>query len=831
LACLISILVLGAADAARPLIVSQSGSMEVREGRAFAARVVAVGEALAYQWFRNNQPITGQTGDTLLLSKVTQQDAGNYHVVVSNAGGATGSGQVALAVTPAPALGVAPGEQRLVSVPGHLAYYDLYLPTAYASSRNIPPVLFTFNPSGGGMVGHFRTVAEEKGWIVVGIAQSKNLQGSQNKMQFSRPVVQHALDHLRIDPNRIFVAGMSGGGWSSFDTAKINAPLMAGVFSMGGWLGQQYSMQRDLYLPGLLVARANGDSDTGANSWMTYDRSYLLNWITSDKIRDWSFPGGHVPSPESVQREVFDWLIAGTTASTTVQRDRAREQEALWKARIMAGEARTVFEEMVDIAFNQPRTPLALEAWRTIDFLFSEIRCFLRETPPDFAEFPRRNYVAVNLYHALFAFMQDRDPSRLFSGVAAARALGGAFEAVQRDPAVEFGNILRHPPHTLFDAFVLENALHDRIELPLTGNWDGDDHDNFSEFVLGSSPLVPDQLRAPGIRTVGHEAFSILAGCRSDRTLRLTTMASSDPAEGWWPGSLASGAWWHQAADGTSSVTKSLGNTLTQPKLFVRFGAALDQSNWHDANGDGIPFEYQFPEYQLFGGSVAGDLPDLPDARQVIDMAGGPPMYRRYLTAAEIGPVEGRSGSLRYHPALAGYRGYLLHEVWMNVPGSTVASAASVVASRPPNEVRLITASEAPWFSLEGATIMGDQYFERSRGYIVPDVTGNHVFSIAGDDQCELWLSTGSNPANAVRIAYLNTWTGYRNYTQNASQTSAAIPLVAGNSYYVEILHKEGNGGDHCNVAWMPPGTSTRVTIPSVNLGCLPLALIGNTEP
>jgi hypothetical protein len=167
----------------------------------------------------------------------------------------------------------------------------------------------------------------------------------------------------------------------------------------------------------------------------------------------------------------------------------------------------------------------------------------------------------------------------------------------------------------------------------------------------------------------------------------------------------------------------------------------------------------------------------------------------------------------------------------MNVPGSTVASAASVVASRPPNEVRLITASEAPWFSLEGATIMGDQYFERSRGYIVPDVTGNHVFSIAGDDQCELWLSTGSNPANAVRIAYLNTWTGYRNYTQNASQTSAAIPLVAGNSYYVEILHKEGNGGDHCNVAWMPPGTSTRVTIPSVNLGCLPLALIGNTEP
>jgi hypothetical protein len=206
-------------------------------------------------------------------------------------------------------------------------------------------------------------------------------------------------------------------------------------------------------------------------------------------------------------------------------------------------------------------------------------------------------------------------------------------------------------------------------------------------------------------------------------------------------------------------------------------------------------------------------------------------MYRRYLAAAEIGPVEDRGGSLRYHPALAGYRGYLYHEVWMNVPGSTIAGAASIIASRPPNEVRLITASEAPWFNVDGASVLGDQYFERSRGYIVPDTTGNHVFSIAGDDQCELWLSTGSTPANAVRIAYHNTWTGYKNFTQNASQTSTPIPLVAGNSYYVEILHKEGNGGDHCNVAWMPPGTSTRVVIPSANLKCLPLELIGSSGP
>jgi hypothetical protein len=679
------------------------------------------------------------------------------------------------------------------------------------------------------MAGHFQTVAEEKGWIVVGVGQSRNLLGSQFKMLFSRAVMDHALANLRIDPNRIFVAGMSGGGWASFDAAKIDAPLVAGVFSMGGWLGQQYSMQRDIYLSGLLVARANGDTDTAANSWLSSDRNYLLNWTTSDKIKDWSFPGGHIPATEPVQREVFDWLVAGTTASTTLERDAAREQEALWKARITAGEVRTVFEDVVNIAFYQPRSPMALAAWRTIDFLFSENRRFLRETPPDFAGFPRRNFLAVHLHHALFAFMQQQDPSRMFSGLAAAKALGGAFAAVQTDPAVEIGNILRHPTHTIFDAFVLENALYDRNELPLVGDWDGDGRNNFSEFVLGASPLVPDQLPSPAIRMLGHDAFVILPACRSDRTLRLTHMATSDPADAWWPESLAWGAWWHQAHDGTAAVTKSIGNTQAWPGLFVRFGAELDHSHWHDANGDGIPYEYEFPEYQLSGGAVTGDLPDLRDARQSSDIIGGPPMYRRYLTAAEIGPVQDRSGSLRYHPALAGYHGYLYHEVWMNVPGSTLAGAASAIASRPPNHVRLITASEAPWFSVDGPSVMGDYYYERSRGYIVPDTTGNHVFSIAGDDQCELWLATGSSPANAVRIAYHNTWTGYKNFTQNASQTSAPIPLVAGNPYYVEILHKEGNGGDHCNVAWIPPGTSTRVVIPSANLKCLPAGIIEDT--
>lgn len=121
---------------------------------------------------------------------------------------------------------------------------------------------------------------------------------------------------------------------------------------------------------------------------------------------------------------------------------------------------------------------------------------------------------------------------------------------------------------------------------------------------------------------------------------------------------------------------------------------------------------------------------------------------------------------------------------------------------------------------------MGDNYFARSRGYLVPDVSGNHVFSIAGDDQCELWLSNGIRVGNAVRIAYLTSWTTHRNFTQTSTQTSGPIPLVAGERYYLEILHKEAGGGDHCSVAWIPPGSSERVIIPAANLECLPADLL-----
>ncbi len=113
--------------------------------------------------------------------------------------------------------------------------------------------------------------------------------------------------------------------------------------------------------------------------------------------------------------------------------------------------------------------------------------------------------------------------------------------------------------------------------------------------------------------------------------------------------------------------------------------------------------------------------------------------------------------------------------------------------------------------SLEGPTNWTDEYGARIRGYLHPLTTGDYTFWIAGDDNCELWLSTDGTPDNAALIAEVTSWTDSREWDKYSSQESAAISLAAGQKYYIEVLHKENTGGDNIAVAWSGPGISQEV--------------------
>jgi len=148
-------------------------------------------------------------------------------------------------------------------------------------------------------------------------------------------------------------------------------------------------------------------------------------------------------------------------------------------------------------------------------------------------------------------------------------------------------------------------------------------------------------------------------------------------------------------------------------------------------------------------------------------------------------------------------------EFWANVTGTGVA--AIPLTTTPTSTSQLS--------SLEGPLNVADNYGSRIRAYVRPTTTGSYTFYLSGDDDCELWLSTDANPANKVRIAHVtNGWTGSREWTKYPTQTSTARSLTANTNYYVEVLHKEGTGGDNVAVGWTGPGISAITVIGSANL-------------
>ena len=194
------------------------------------------------------------------------------------------------------------------------------------------------------------------------------------------------------------------------------------------------------------------------------------------------------------------------------------------------------------------------------------------------------------------------------------------------------------------------------------------------------------------------------------------------------------------------------------------------------------------------------------------------------LTATSTGTIvveASQAGNTAYSPAsvvgrnvnvVAGNScsatGSILREVWNNVWGNNIWDNNWSAASHSTTVLSLF----------EGPANVADNYASRIRGYICPPQDGSYTFWIAGDDASELYLSTDEFASNKIKIAHILSWTNPREWNKFASQKSAAINLKAGKRYYIEAIHKEGNGGDNLAVGWEMPGGVREMPIPGSRL-------------
>jgi uncharacterized protein (DUF1800 family) len=152
-------------------------------------------------------------------------------------------------------------------------------------------------------------------------------------------------------------------------------------------------------------------------------------------------------------------------------------------------------------------------------------------------------------------------------------------------------------------------------------------------------------------------------------------------------------------------------------------------------------------------------------------------------------------------------------EVWTGVPGVNIVD---IPLGAPPSATSFLG-------TLEGITDFADNYAERIRGYFTAPVSGNYYFWLAASDSAELWISNDNEPANKVRRAYVlpspnpapppANGTAVHQWNLQANQKSPWLALVAGQKYYLEILHKAGTGSaDNWAVAWLQDPTGTNNT-------------------
>lgn len=162
--------------------------------------------------------------------------------------------------------------------------------------------------------------------------------------------------------------------------------------------------------------------------------------------------------------------------------------------------------------------------------------------------------------------------------------------------------------------------------------------------------------------------------------------------------------------------------------------------------------------------------------------------------------------------------GSIQREFWQNISGTSVST---VPVNTPPTAYKTYAYFETEQY-------WGNNYGSRMRGYICVPQTGNYTFWISSDDNSQLWLSTDESPSNKRLIASVTGATPFRKYDKYASQKSVSIALVGGRKYYIEALHKEGNGNDFISVGWQLPDGAMERPIPGNRL--IPIDLIGENE-
>jgi len=92
---------------------------------------------------------------------------------------------------------------------------------------------------------------------------------------------------------------------------------------------------------------------------------------------------------------------------------------------------------------------------------------------------------------------------------------------------------------------------------------------------------------------------------------------------------------------------------------------------------------------------------------------------------------------------------------------------------------------------------------------LTPTESASYDFFLSSDDNSQLWVSTDDKEANLAMVAEEAACCNAFMEPGAAQTSTAPIALVAGKSYFLRLIYKEGGGGDYGQAAWRKVGDTT----------------------
>lgn len=133
-------------------------------------------------------------------------------------------------------------------------------------------------------------------------------------------------------------------------------------------------------------------------------------------------------------------------------------------------------------------------------------------------------------------------------------------------------------------------------------------------------------------------------------------------------------------------------------------------------------------------------------------------------------------------------------EIWKKISGGALSKLTETDDFYLPADlVRSVGGDIPKW---------GNKYGSRVRGMLTAPVSGEYTFWISSSQRSELYLSTTGSKWDRVKIAEARGELGRKRFDEIAGQQSEPVSLTAGQTVFVEVLHKDHRSVDHISLAW-----------------------------